>query len=298
MGFNMFSLPKSPESKETDWPFFLFLFFSSLVLVFFLFSFWGYSGEKLRFYFHNCLSVFLASPGLELDGEDDYLTIPNSAILAETFKSTGTFSLWIKPLSDWHDGINHWLLGPAHYQEFSFYKDWNNDYLTLKIGGPGGVQLSALPAEFGGWQKGAWYHLAVSWENVSSGLNNGNVYLYVNGVLIASKTGLKINQPSLMETIYLGVYEQGAHHEYFLPAVIDEIRLWQKVLTETEIQRNMFDQIDSRSDSALVGYWRLNEGQEQIIYDATDNQNHGFLGSRPDPESADPSWTKGHLLPF
>jgi hypothetical protein len=46
-------------------------------------------------------------------------------------------------------------------------------------------------------------------------------------------------------------------------------------------------------DFPLRGWWPLNEGRGQTIYDWSGRGNTGYLGSTPQVDANDPSWTKG-----
>lgn len=43
----------------------------------------------------------------------------------------------------------------------------------------------------------------------------------------------------------------------------------------------------------VKGWWPLNEGRGQTVYDWSGNRNHGMLGSTPGADAHDPSWIKG-----
>lgn len=45
----------------------------------------------------------------------------------------------------------------------------------------------------------------------------------------------------------------------------------------------------------LEGWWPLNEGSGQVVRDWSGNGNHGYLGSTPQVDDADPAWTDGVL---
>lgn len=47
------------------------------------------------------------------------------------------------------------------------------------------------------------------------------------------------------------------------------------------------------TDFPLRGWWPLNEGRGQTVYDWSGKGNNGFLGSTPQADSNDPAWTKG-----
>jgi hypothetical protein len=43
----------------------------------------------------------------------------------------------------------------------------------------------------------------------------------------------------------------------------------------------------------LAGWWPMNEGKGQTVYDWSGNGNHGTLGTTPDVDTNDPTWTQG-----
>jgi hypothetical protein len=49
----------------------------------------------------------------------------------------------------------------------------------------------------------------------------------------------------------------------------------------------------SAADFPLRGWWPLNEGSGQRVYDWSGKGNHGYLGSTPQADANDPSWTRG-----
>lgn len=62
---------------------------------------------------------------------------------------------------------------------------------------------------------------------------------------------------------------------------VDEFRLWNKALTEAEIQKN-FDRLIAGNDTGLQAYWRFDEGLKSMFFDASRkgsvlNGNHGVI---------------------
>jgi hypothetical protein len=49
----------------------------------------------------------------------------------------------------------------------------------------------------------------------------------------------------------------------------------------------------SFASGPLAGWWPMNEGSGQTVYDWSGNRNHGTLGSTPGVDSSDPAWTQG-----
>jgi hypothetical protein len=46
-------------------------------------------------------------------------------------------------------------------------------------------------------------------------------------------------------------------------------------------------------DFKIKGWWPLNEGRGQTVYDWSGYRNHGMLGSTPGADANDPTWIKG-----
>lgn len=65
----------------------------------------------------------------------------------------------------------------------------------------------------------------------------------------------------------------------FLNASIDEVRIWNKFLTQEEVLVNMNKEIDPQE--GLVGYWKLNEDSGDIANDSSGNENHAYLRNGP-----------------
>ncbi len=128
-----------------------------------------------------------------------------------------------------------------------------------------------------------WTHLACTYDgqNVRNYINGENTStVRRNGNIEASDEDLYLATRPLNNFIlnYNGM--------------MDEVRLWNVVRTEDEIHDNMSFML-SGEEEGLVGYWRLDEGEGQIVRDLTANENHGHLGFDPDEEEQiDPEWVE------
>lgn len=109
---------------------------------------------------------------------------------------------------------------------------------------------------------GQWYHIAYTWS--SSGRK-----LYINGVLDVSAAGvggIRHNGDSL-----IGVSANG-REGFFTDGLLDEISLWNKELTQSEIQSYKNKALDP-SQANLVAYWNFDNDVMPIATDITAN-NH------------------------
>ena len=118
-----------------------------------------------------------------------------------------------------------------------------------------------------------WQHVAVSFNSLTN-----NAKLFINGIeyepiLVGSgiiSTGLKDN---LLSDLYFGNNSSG--DTPFL-GNLDEIRIWNKALTSSEINENLLHTLIG-NETNLVGYWNMNEGNGETSFDQTSNQNNGLL---------------------
>jgi len=116
---------------------------------------------------------------------------------------------------------------------------------------------------------GEWFLVAVTYDpNVAS----GTMKLYKNGNQIATATGVPIQQEST--TTYVGRFNNGNHYL----GSIDEVTIWNRALTQEEIQNSMSSEFSGDEDG-LQGYWKFNEGSGNIAYDQSGNGNDGVLNN-------------------
>jgi len=103
---------------------------------------------------------------------------------------------------------------------------------------------------------GEWYHIA--------GVYNGSeIMIYVNGVMEGSSS-YSGPIPTTTDNFYIGG-DVGTGSEWF-NGLIDEVSLWNKALTQSQIQTVMNDSLSSAyyqtSDSGLVAYWKFDEVED------------------------------------
>lgn len=131
---------------------------------------------------------------------------------------------------------------------------------------------------------GAMDSYAVSWE-----AGSGNVAFFKDGALMGTGQG----PPGLVRWRYMlsfGGLENGARS---VDAVLDEVRIWNRVRTLDEIYASNDRPLTDAeiADPSLVGYWRFDEGAGQEARDATGRGNVIVFGQTPVEDDFDPSWT-------
>lgn len=167
---------------------------------------------------------------------------------------------------------------------------------TPAAGNPGNTKIYATSGVF---LPGVWRHFAFVFDN-------GQAWLYVDGVLNSSCGGglgncwdqnLNQNVPNLntpqVTSTKLSIGRQNSpegfvDHEF--DGIMDEFRFWNVARTAKQIRQNVNKALNLRKATGLVAYWRMNEGSGQEAADASGNRHDLQLGSSATADAADPTW--------
>jgi hypothetical protein len=155
---------------------------------------------------------------------------------------------------------------------------------VLRAGGSGQLSFNIAGAVGGspvGWKEAISPVNALTlntWHHVAGVFDGTMVFCYVDGLPVGStafsgtiypSTGIKARIGALADTNWgMTRYWDG---------YIDEVRVWNRALTQSEIASGMGDHIDPASATGLVGYWRLNEGSGVVAADLGTGSNSGTL---------------------
>jgi hypothetical protein len=117
-----------------------------------------------------------------------------------------------------------------------------------------------------------WYHVAVTYD-----LATTTMILYKNGIAIAENNNVP---PFTGSAVRIGAFDADSN---LFHGLIDEARIWNKVLTQAEIQEKMNCEF-AGPQSGLVGYYKFNQGFEgadnsaiTTLTDSSGNGNDGTL---------------------
>ncbi len=208
-----------------------------------------------------------AGNALSFDGVNNYVELSNTVGNTSSY----TRECWVKfqELS----GIRA-LVSNYYYNAASVY-----DGVEWRFVNSSGLQVAHLNNGVWGlaeqhvynWTPtlNEWYYLSVTYDgNVSN--------MYINGNFISSKN---LPKPSFTLNTVLRI---GKRHHFgiFFKGQIDEVRIWNRALTQTEIRNNMNKQLTG-NEPGLVAYYRMNEGADgtcpggKDVCDKSGNGNHG-----------------------
>jgi trimeric autotransporter adhesin len=116
-----------------------------------------------------------------------------------------------------------------------------------------------------------WAHVAVSYDN-------GNVAVYVDGVLVHQAAGsgtIGDAYPAYNDLTFGG--RSNASDQRFI-GLIDDVRIWNTARSGAQIQANYASSLTG-AEAGLAGYWRFDEVAGATAIDSTAQGNHGVLGN-------------------
>jgi hypothetical protein len=165
---------------------------------------------------------------------------------------------------------------PTQYNEYGFYirgTDWpaaGRGYLYFFVRKNG--VLHEIKSDINIWYANKWKHVCGTIDDTEG------MHLYIDGNLQANAdpSGIYPTTPSSEITTF-GIWGDALIRNFV--GKMDEVRFWNRTLTQPEINANKCLWLNPSSDPSLVGYWKMNEGSGSTVFDATSSANHGSLNS-------------------
>ncbi len=164
--------------------------------------------------------------------------------------------------------------------------DANFERQCLQFDGSGnGSQFGKLPSKSDPSKKlysGSWYHVACTYDQ-----NERVARIYVNGKLIDEVKEAGVAGPTADNKITLAMRALGMPEAYqffigksyndFRPlqGKIAEARVWRVARTGDEIWKNMYRIENPKDQKDLIGYWKFNDGEGNVVKDYSWVGNHG-----------------------
>jgi len=208
-----------------------------------------------------------AGKTLNLDGDGDYVLISNGSL--DVSYSQITVEAWIKLDSNLpvfsivskfvHDNI----LGDETFYLGEHVRT-NDGRVRWQITNAA-IDSFVLPT--------------AEWVHVVGTFDNGSLILYKNGML---EKQAKVSQTTLPQNTTPTLI--GASHSrntsnvvWFTPGHIDEVRIWNRTLSQEEIQTNMNRTLTGTEEGLFAYYTFDGLNNEGLIPDLSGNGNHGTL---------------------
>lgn len=223
---------------------------------------------------------FAQNYAVSFDGVNDYITLGSNKFNTVLSGAPAiTVEAWIKPttLRTGTDANRNVILDfpvAATNSQIMMYMRQNG---VIRLGGRSNstdaFQDLVTPTPV--ITTGTWQHVAGVMD-----FANKAMYIYVNGLLVASRTtgivwGSLSFVPGVGGTEVIGV-NAALSATQFYHGLMDEIRVWNVVRTQSQILANM-DKEFHPAPANLVGYFRLNESSGTTAINTSATINNGTL---------------------
>ncbi len=205
------------------------------------------------------------NPAVNLPAGNQYYSGANGGYTWECwFKLNQPFNGNVRPLINAVDGVTFedmWL-------GFGWQGGWFNNPVTslvFKVDGPNSTPPSGPNCNYappGGFIIGTWYHAAGVMNYTTQ-----RAVLYLNGVAVDTRT---VTVPPITRVIPGELSYNWSNTPVPLFGNMDEVRIWNRPLTATEIAAN-YDKCLSGSEQNLLLYYRCNQPGGANVPDATSN---------------------------
>ncbi len=221
-------------------------------------------------------SHFVGAQGAALlfDGLDDFAAIASPSGWASS-TSALTIEFWLNPADVSGSSFAGIVSNDASFTIGQHYSDNSQLFWSISDG-----PTDSANTPIGSLVVGRWDHFACTYDGTT-------MRIYQNGEPVAEQVHVAGGSIGIANTIFIGIWPSA----FGFSGIIDEVRIWNAVRTEDEIDRWMNLPLYG-SEPDLLGYWRLDEGAGQVITDSTSFTNNGTLGPTTDVEIEDPQWSE------
>jgi len=206
-------------------------------------------------------TISMIPPGnaMAFDGSNDFVDVGNGASVQLT---QGTLEAWIKTSGSGTYSsiiIKQWAYGLFLHSNVLEIYDWSGGGFKST-----GVNLA----------DSRWHHVAFSFN---SGVTNGS-FVYLDGVLKLTTTFTVYHQE-----VNLGIGAIVNGPDQLFTGTMDEVRVWNTMRTQAEIQSAMYTELTGTESGLLVNF-NFNQGIASgdntgiiTLFDKTSNANNGTL---------------------
>lgn len=194
------------------------------------------------------------------DGTGDYATKVSPTGLPSG-SAARTIEAWVKTTNALEQAVVSY--GENDNPNESFTLSTKTNQLSARVGGDGNQFWTAT-----GVDDGRWHHIALTYVAGSNINDTTNVKAYMDGTALTSASSFSGTPNTVLARIRIGAYS-GSVPSGLYNGQIDEVRIWDVVRTQTQLQTNAGIEL-SGSETNLVGYWNLNNSWN----DADSNGNN------------------------
>ncbi len=223
---------------------------------------------------------------LSLDGQGDYVSLPNPIVDGSSF----SIEAWYRVDGEGGGTEGQHIIFSQRSQNIGCYNSavillakvrdsFPYAYFSLRTDQTCSQALMTEPTALG-----EWHHIVAS-------LSDGIQKIYIDGDLVAATLNSQVGSYSEnLTTIEIGRHFQDNMTYGYFNGAIDELRIWNYGLTESEIQARMYHTL-SGNEPGLLAYWNF---ESESAVDGSQNGHDGeLIGNATTVESALPTIESG-----
>jgi len=208
-------------------------------------------------------SRVLRTGGLQFNGKDAYVEVPNSSSLM--LSNEATVIAWVKM----NPANNHgWIMGYGVSEPaYGFIRYYGRIYYAFRTKPSGATYQAGTTWLF----EDTWYHIAATFKR------NNRMRLYVNSLLIRDDAAP--NEYLYSADVIHSFKIASSPYGTYLKGLVDTVLIYNRALSADEIY-----EIYSKGTlikDGLVLYLDFSEGEGNIAYDKSGYGNHGYLYGNP-----------------
>ncbi|MBN1620011.1 VCBS repeat-containing protein, partial [candidate division WOR-3 bacterium] len=181
-----------------------------------------------------------------------------------------TIEAWIYP-TGWGSNASlgyGTILDKVNFSLVLFKNVYGKNCIGLKLKHEGGLSSLAVTPD-SSVQLNGWQHVAATYS-----YSDGTTRIYINGIEQAltfnpAPSGKIADNSST--NLSIGLFQT---NNFRFEGIIDEVRLWNTSRTHQEILDNISAVLNG-NETGLAGYWKMNEGSGDSLFDCSLNSN-GF----------------------
>jgi hypothetical protein len=214
---------------------------------------------------------------LQFDGVDDYVDLGN---IYDDLILPMTVSAWVY-LDNSATGINPIFVSQDNAPVYNgFWFQITEENFAIEYGdgmGEGSSVYRRGVRSINSDRRGRWIHLCAVMRSAT------DMELYLNGVLVndtfsgSSNLPMASNYPN--DIAKIGYYYTNSA-VYHFKGMLDDLRVWNRALTETEIRATMCKKLTG-TESGLIGYWNFDETSGTTVKDNSSKHYDGILRGNP-----------------
>jgi hypothetical protein len=239
------------------------------------------------------VSITIAEGGksLSFDGIDDVIKIPNGPAFSSA--TNLTLEMWVRPTSS--QPTVQSIVSKSTFNQNSQYlfprtdDGWQSFSFWLAVNG----QWKVVSAQFNNLNQ--WTHVAATYDGFF-------MKIYMNGNLVGN---LSAPGTITVNSNDVSIGQQEGYSQEVYRGGLDELRFWNRTLTQCEIQHNQNCELNGANNgiaamNGLAAYYRFNQALADVtnsaytvLVDSSVNHNNGTLLNFALLDATGSNWTTG-----